>query len=132
VKNHCPDRGLLLSHLKHLVAEMFGLDLLDPNQIANDEPLVGGSLCLDSLDVLELAICLEEEFGIAICGGRVPQRVFTSIASLADFINTGARTCPTGLLGAAKIGQWGGLRSATAASSPAWQPVFASGARLTF
>jgi acyl carrier protein len=122
----------LRSHLKHLVAEMLGLDLLDPNTIANDEPLVGGSLGLDSLDVLELAICVEEEFGIAMCGGKESDRVFASIASLADFINTGARTSPAGVLRVARISQEGEFRSGAAAPAPPWQPVFASGAMLTF
>ena len=132
VKTRCLDRDLLLSHLKHLVVSVLRFDQSDPDTMANNTPLSGGCLGLDSLDSLELAICVEEEFGVAVCGGQASPRIFASFASLADFIQAGARTSPTGLLGAAKIGAWSGVRSAAAAPSPAWQPVFASGAMLTF
>jgi acyl carrier protein len=92
VKNRRLDQSLLLSQLKYLVADMFRLDILEPDKIADDEPLIGNSLCLDSLDVLELAICVEEEFGIAIRSGEESHSVFTSIASLADFIHARAQT----------------------------------------
>jgi len=49
---------------------MFRLDVLMPDGIADDAPLVGGSLDLDSCDLLELALCIEETFGIA---ARVPE-----------------------------------------------------------
>lgn len=91
VKNRCLDQVLLLSQLKYLVADMFRLDILEPDKIADNEPLIGGSLCLDSLDALELAICVEEEFGIAIRSGEESHSVFTSIASLANFIHARAQ-----------------------------------------
>lgn len=90
VKNRCLDQDLLLSQLKYLIVDMFRLDILEPDKIADDQPLIGGSLCLDSLDALELAICVEEEFGIAIRSGEESHSVFTSIASLADFIHAHA------------------------------------------
>jgi acyl carrier protein len=132
VRNRCFDQNRLLSHLKNLVAGISRLDVLDPDRITDDEPLMGGSLCLDSLDALELAICVEEEFGIAICGGKESHRAFTSIANLAAFIHTGAQTRPARPLWAAKTNRWGEFRSATTVFPPAWRPVFASGAILTF
>jgi acyl carrier protein len=132
VKNRRLNRDLLLSHLKHLVVDILRLDILEPNKIPNDEPLIGGSLCLDSLDALELAICVEEEFGIPICGGKESPRVFTSIASLADVICAGARTSPAGPSRAAKSNRADKSRSVTTASPPGWRPVFASGAMLNF
>jgi acyl carrier protein len=68
------------------VAGSFRLDILDPDTIAADEPLIGGHLGLDSLDAVELGIRIEEEFGIAICGSAGLPGAFASIASLADFI----------------------------------------------
>jgi len=102
VRNRCLDEDLLLSDLKHLVADLFRPDLLAPDEMADDEPLLGGSLCLDSTDVLELALCAEEEFGIALCNGELLGG-FITIASLADLIHARAQTSadnrlrPTGL-----------------------------------
>jgi acyl carrier protein len=132
VKNRRLDRDLLLKHLKHLIVDILRLDILEPNKIANDEPLIGGSLCFDSLDALELGICVEEEFGIPICGGKESPRVLTSIASLADLICAGARTSPAGPPWAAKANGADESRSMTTASPPVWRPVFASGAMLNF
>jgi acyl carrier protein len=132
VKNRCLNRDLLLSHLKHLVVDILRLDILEPNKIASDESLMGGNLCLDSLDALELAICVEEEFGVAICGGKESPRVFTNIASLADFICAGARTIPAGPPRAAKTNGADESGSVTTASPSVWRPVFASGAMLNF
>ena len=126
------DQNLLLSQLKYLIADMFRLDILEPDKIADDEPLMGGSFCVDSLDALELAICVEEEFGIAICGERESHRVFTSITNLADFIHAGALTSPAYRLWAAKANRWSRFRPATTVAPPALRPVFASGAILTF
>ncbi|HMD61064.1 MAG TPA: phosphopantetheine-binding protein [Opitutaceae bacterium] len=80
------DQVLLLPRLKGLVAGMFRLDILAPDGIADDAPLTCGALDLDSFDLLELAIGVEEEFGIAIRSGEESRIAFASIASLARFI----------------------------------------------
>jgi acyl carrier protein len=92
VKDRHFDQGLLLSQLKHLVADMFRLNLLDPDKIDANEPLTGGNLGLDSLESLELAICVEEKFGISLCRAGEPHGAFASIASLASFISDGGHT----------------------------------------
>jgi acyl carrier protein len=86
VKNHCLDQDTLLSQLKHLIADMFRIDIIEPDKIADHEPLVGGRLGLDSLDALELALCIEEVFGIRICVLEESHHAFASIVVLADFI----------------------------------------------
>ena len=99
MKHRSRDRNLLPARLKQLVVDLFRLDILEPAGIADDEPLIGGSLGLDSFDAVELAICIEEEFGIALCSRGASHSAFASIASLADFIHACApagRTCPPG------------------------------------
>jgi acyl carrier protein len=92
VKNHGPDQDTLLSQLKHLIADMFRIDIIEPDKIANDEPLIGGSLGLNHLDAFELAICIEERFGVRICTLEESHHAFASIASLADFIHAHLKT----------------------------------------
>jgi acyl carrier protein len=65
---------------------MFRLDVLMPDGIADDAPLVGGSLDLDSCDLLELALCIEETFGIAMRRNEESRIARGSISDLADFI----------------------------------------------
>jgi len=79
------ERDVILQ-LKCLAAGLFRPDILNPGAIDDDLPLIGGSLCRDSVDALELAICIEEEFGIAIRSEGYSQGVFKNFASLADFL----------------------------------------------
>jgi acyl carrier protein len=92
MKTHGLDQGVLLSQLKHLITDMFRLDIIEPDKIADHEPLVGGRLGLNRLDALELALCLEEGFGIRICSLEESHHAFASIASLAVFIHTHVKT----------------------------------------
>ena len=118
VKTRSFGRDLLPARLKQLVVELFRLDILEPERIADDEPLIGGSLGLDSLDAVELAIGIEEEFGIALCSRGVSHSAFASIASLADFIHACApasRACSPSPA-AARI-----ARPALASPSPGWE-----------
>jgi acyl carrier protein len=84
-------QGLIRSQLKALIAEMFRPDILDPETIVEDEPLTGGALNLDALDLNELAICIEESFGIAIRRGQDVKRAFVSVASMVEFIHARAQ-----------------------------------------
>ncbi len=56
-------------------------------EIETDAPLFGDGLDLDSIDALEIAIALEERYGVKI--GEDPeenQRLFASVESLAAFV----------------------------------------------
>jgi acyl carrier protein len=86
VKDDSFDLAPLLSRLKQIVAGTFRPGMLDPDKISDDQPLCGSSPELDSLDALDLAICVEEEFGIAIRNESDSRSAFISIASLAGFI----------------------------------------------
>lgn len=68
------------------------MDILKPDEIADREPLMGGSLDLDALDMLELALCIEEVFGVTIASEDGTPRAFTSIGNLANFIQEQTQT----------------------------------------
>lgn len=86
-----------MSRLKHLIADLFRMDILEPDKISDYEPLIGGSLGLDSLDVLELAFCVEEEFCVTLYRLDGSLREFASIGRLADFIQARMPTTYTHL-----------------------------------
>jgi acyl carrier protein len=74
------------TNLKKLIVTTLNLDGLTPERIADDEPLFGSGLGLDSVDALELVVALEKEYGISIASHEVDRSVFGSLASLAGFV----------------------------------------------
>jgi acyl carrier protein len=80
----------LVSRLKHLIVTTLKLEDVDPAQMADDEPLIGSGLNLDSIDALELVVTLEKEFGIKISSSEESRQALTSIAHLAEYIRVRA------------------------------------------
>jgi acyl carrier protein len=79
-----PDR------IKRLIVESLHLEGMKPEMIEDDAPLFGEGLGLDSVDALELVVALEKEFGIKIKSQEIGREVFSSVATLSQFIE--ART----------------------------------------
>ncbi len=77
----------LRSEIKGLIVTELNLVGRDPSTIGDDAPLFGeGSLGLDSLDALQLAMSLEERFGVRVPEGEEARPVFRSVAALAEFV----------------------------------------------
>lgn len=91
---HQDGQDPLVSRLKRLIAKLFSLDIPEPDSISAHSPLIGGDLGLDSFDAVELAICIEEEFGLNLHGRDDSYRAFISISSMADFIRSHTQTDP--------------------------------------
>jgi acyl carrier protein len=80
----------LNSRLKQLIVSTLKLEDVDPAELADDEPLIGSGLNLDSIDALELVVTLEKEFGIKIGSSEESRQALASIAHLAEFIRARA------------------------------------------
>jgi 3-oxoacyl-[acyl-carrier-protein] synthase-1 len=80
------DQSALRANLKRLIVESLNLEGLTADRIADDAPLFGKGLGLDSVDALELVVALEKEYGMRIQSHEVDKAVFDSVASLADFV----------------------------------------------
>jgi acyl carrier protein len=85
----------LRSELKALLVARLRLQHVDPASIADDDPLVGGALALDSIDMLELALAVEEKYGVKVTDAERAQAAFRTIAALAGFVAAHGRG-PTG------------------------------------
>ncbi|HOX43786.1 MAG TPA: phosphopantetheine-binding protein [Myxococcota bacterium] len=82
----------LRAELKRRIVETLDLRDVDPDSIPDDAPLFGEGLGLDSIDVLELVVMLEKDYGIRIDNKELGRRVMTSVASLADYIAENRRS----------------------------------------
>ena len=73
--------------LKKLIVEALILEDLKPEDIETDAPLFVEGLGLDSIDALELALAIHQEFGVRTTQGDERNReIFHSVKSLAAFI----------------------------------------------
>jgi acyl carrier protein len=81
------DQEALYRELKELIVETLMLDELTAPEIDTDAPLFGEGLGLDSIDSLEIAMVLEERYGVVLDDDpEKNQEVFKSIRSLASFV----------------------------------------------
>ncbi len=77
----------LIKNLKLQVIDALNLEGMTPDDIDNDAPLFGdGGLGLDSIDVLELIVLLERNYGIKLSNPAQGKAVFASIATMAAYI----------------------------------------------
>lgn len=80
------DKEILKQELKaHLVSYLNILEY-KPEDIADDMPLFGTGLELDSIDSLELIVMLEREYGLKITNPADGRKILVNIESMADFI----------------------------------------------
>ena len=79
----------LEADLKKLIVEALVLEDITPEEIETDAPLFVEGLGLDSIDALELAMALEERYGVKIEDDpEENRRIFASVKSLADFVSS--------------------------------------------
>jgi len=72
--------------IKELIVSTLSLEGVSPSNIADDAPLFGDGLGLDSIDAIELGIALRKRFGISADAEGDPRRHFQSVNSLAQFV----------------------------------------------
>jgi acyl carrier protein len=65
VAERAQERQRLCADVKHLLVDRLVLDV-EPTHIGDDQPLFGRGLELDSIDTLELAMAVEEQYGVMI------------------------------------------------------------------
>jgi acyl carrier protein len=77
----------LEADIKQLIVEVLVLEDVTAEDIDTDAPLFNEGLGLDSIDSLDLAMALEQRYGVR--GSRDPEeniRRFTSVRTLAAFV----------------------------------------------
>jgi acyl carrier protein len=77
----------LILELKAKIIETLDLVDVTPDDIREDDQLVGGDLGIDSIDVLELVMMIEKDYGVKIDNKELGARVFASLRTLAEYIH---------------------------------------------
>lgn len=72
--------------LKELMVSELNLEGKTPEDIDDASPLFGEGLGLDSLDALQLAMSIEERFGVRIPEGDEARPIFASVNALVEHI----------------------------------------------
>jgi acyl carrier protein len=75
-----------IEELKVQIIETLALEDVTPDDIDPEAQLVGGDLGIDSIDVLELVMLVEKEYGVVIDSKELGAQVFASLKALGDYI----------------------------------------------
>ncbi|CAD7837408.1 MAG: hypothetical protein [Olavius algarvensis Delta 4 endosymbiont] len=76
----------LLQELSTKIVDILNLQDVNPDEIDPDEQLVGGRLGIDSIDVLEMVMMIEQDYGVIIDNKELGAQVFVSLKTLAAYI----------------------------------------------
>jgi acyl carrier protein len=78
-------------HLKRLIVDTLRLDGVQPEEIPDDEALIGSSrFGIDSIDALELVLVLEKEYRVKIGSSEESRQALGSVNALAAYLRTHA------------------------------------------
>jgi acyl carrier protein len=78
----------LKTRIKRAIIEELDLRGRSEADIQDDAPLFGEGLGLDSLDALQLAMVIEERFGVPVPEGDEGRRIFASVNAIASHVET--------------------------------------------
>ena len=77
----------MMDELREKIIETLNLEDIRPEDVGEKDRLVGGDLGLDSIDVLELVMMIERDYGIRIDNKELGAKVFASLGALAEYVS---------------------------------------------
>lgn len=80
------EENALKAELKQHIIKYLNLLEMKPEDIADDEPLFGPNIGLDSIDALELTVLLEREYNIKITDPAEGRKVLVDVNTMAAYI----------------------------------------------
>jgi acyl carrier protein len=76
----------LITELKVKIVELLNLVDVRPDDIHEEDQLVGGKLGIDSIDLLEMVMMVEKDYGVTIDNKELGEKVFATLKALAMHI----------------------------------------------
>jgi acyl carrier protein len=74
--------------LKPIILRSLRITDLTPADLRDDQPLLGGELEIDSIDILQLVLEIERHFGIKLVQANFDQKHLESVDALAAIIES--------------------------------------------
>jgi acyl carrier protein len=74
--------------LKPIILKSLRITDLSPEDLRDDQPLLGGELEIDSIDILQLVLEIERHFGIKLVQANFNQKDLESVNALAAIIES--------------------------------------------
>lgn len=81
------DLASLKQEIKTFIVRRLRLSDVPPDSIGDDDPLFGGGLDLDSVDLLDLVVGVEKEYGLRITSAAQGREILASVSSLAQHVH---------------------------------------------
>lgn len=81
-----PIMASIKEQLKPIILNSLRITDMTPEDLRDDQPLVGGELEIDSIDILQLVMEIERHFGIKLVKGNFNPANLESINALAAII----------------------------------------------
>lgn len=82
------DMASVKEQLKPIILNSLRITDLTPEDLRDDQPLLGGELEIDSIDILQLILEIERHFGIKLVQGSFDQKHLESVNALAAIIES--------------------------------------------
>jgi acyl carrier protein len=82
------DMPTVKEQLKPIILNSLRITDLTPADLRDDQPLLGGELEIDSIDILQLVMEIERHFGIKLVEGNFNQKDLESVNALAAVIES--------------------------------------------
>lgn len=73
--------------LKRVIVKSLRLADVSPADLADNQPLMGGDLEIDSIDTMQLILEIERQFGIKLISGKFDPSVWKDVNSLAAAVD---------------------------------------------
>jgi acyl carrier protein len=85
-------RDQLISEVISVVTDAVNLHHLNRAEIHADVSLRAGGLELDSVDILETVVAIEQHFGVKVADAETGMKYFKTIGTIAEFIQLSRST----------------------------------------
>jgi acyl carrier protein len=82
------DMASIKEQLKAIILKSLRITDLTPADLRDDQPLLGGELEIDSIDVLQLILEIERHFGIKLVQGNFNQKSLETVNALAAIVES--------------------------------------------
>ena len=80
------NRDQLIAEITDLIVDSLNLHFIKKDEVTAETVLLGEGLGLDSVDILEVVVAIEQQYGVKIVSAEQGREVFGSIGSSADFV----------------------------------------------